>query len=277
MPRLIAASVFAASLTITPLWAQSSAEPKIDALFEALALPEMVEIMRAEGLDYGDTLAIDMLPGGPSPDWSAAVSQIYDTQMMYEEVRGAFGEALDGDDVDAMLAFFTSDLGTKIVGLEVSARRAMLDASVEEASKENAALAAMDETPRYQQVTTFIDANDLIENNVEGALNSSYAFYMGLIDGGAMPAGVTAETALQDVWAQEPDIRNTTTEWAYSFLMLAYDPLTDAELDEYIGFSRSDAGEELTDALFIAFNGMFDDISRALGLASSRFMISQEL
>jgi hypothetical protein len=277
MLRTLTAITAAVLMSSTPLWAQGNGDDQIDALFDALALPETLHIMREEGLDYGDTLATDMLPGGASPEWAAAVSQIYDTEMMYEEVRGALGEALDGADVDAMLAFFTSEPGRTIINLEVSARRAMLDDAVEQASKEYAALAATDATPRYAMVTEFIAINDLIDGNVVGALNSSYAFYVGLIDGGAMPAGVTAETALQDVWAQEADIRSATTEWAYSFLLLAYQPLSDADLQTYIAFSETEAGQELADALFIAFNGMFDDLSRALGLAASRFMVSREL
>ena len=269
--------VMAASLIAAPLWAQPSEETKVDNLLEALGMPEMIEIMREEGLSYGDTLAEEMLPGGPTDQWSMAVSAIYDTEMMYEEVRGAFGEAISGDDIDAMLAFFNSETGQRIIGLEVSARRALLDDAVEEASKESAAIATMNETPRYRMVQEFVEVNDLIEANVVGSLNSSYAFYMGLIDGGAMPAGVTAEIALQDVWAQEDDVRSDTTEWVYSFLMMAYQPLSDAELQAYIEFSKTDAGQDMSDALFAAFDGMFDDISRGLGLASSRFMISQEL
>jgi hypothetical protein len=277
MLRRIAPFIVALSLPLTPLWAQSPQDAQIDTLFEALAMPEMLEIMREEGLVYGETLATDMLPGGRSNEWDAAVSAIYDIDMMREEVRGALGEALEGDDIDAMLAFFTSEQGEKIIGLEVSARRALLDEAVEEASKENAAVAMMDETPRYLMVQEFVDINNLIEANVAGSLNSSYAFYMGLIDGGAMPAGVTAETALQDVWAQEPDVRSSTTEWVYSFLLMAYQPLSDDELSAYIAFSQTEAGQDMTQALFTSFDGMFDDISRALGLASSRFMISQEL
>ncbi|MCK0094574.1 DUF2059 domain-containing protein [Yoonia sp. F2084L] len=277
MFRFAAPIACALTFAFTPAWGQTAEADKIDSLFDALGLPEMIEIMREEGLSYGETLAADMLPGGRSDQWDQAVSAIYDTDMMYEEVRGAFGEAIAGDDIDAMLAFFTSEQGEKIIGLEVSARRALLDDAVEEASKEAAAIAMMDETPRYLMVQEFVEANDLIESNVVGSLNSSYAFYIGLIDGGAMPAGVTPETALQDVWSQEPDVRGDTTEWVYSFLLMAYQPLSDDELNDYIAFSRTQAGQDMTDALFLAFNGMFDDISRALGLASSRFMISQEL
>lgn len=275
MLRFAAPFAIALTLTTAPVAAQDSA--KIDTLFDALAMPEMIEIMRDEGLAYGQTLGTDMLPDGGSGQWDLAVAAIYDSQMMLEEVRGAFGEALEGDDLDAMIAFFTSAPGTTIIDLEVSARRALLDEAVEEASKENAALAMMDETPRYKLVEEFVTANDLIEANVVGSMNSSYAFYMGLIDGGVMPAGMTAETALQDVRTQEADIRRDTTEWVYSFLLMAYQPLPDEDLEAYIAFSRTDAGQDLTRALFLSFNGMFDDISRALGLAASRFMTTQEL
>ena len=277
MMRYLAIMATAVLLQVTPAAVRAQSQEELDTLFAALGLPEMIEIMREEGLAYGDDLAAEMLPGGPSPDWGMAVSVIYDAQMMYEEVRGAFDEALAGEDVAAMTAFFTSDLGRQIVELEVSARRALLDDAVEEAAYEHAALSAADETPRYLLVEEFIGTNGLIDSNVEGALNASYAFYMGLIDGGAMPIGVTAETALQDVWARESEIRMNTAEWAYAFLLMAYAPLSDEDLRAYIAFSATEAGEALNDALFLAFNGTFDDISRALGLASARFMQSQEL
>lgn len=278
MPRQCAfATVLSLAFWAAPLAAQDDQNAKVDALFDALALQQMLTIMQEEGMEYATTIATDMFPGGDNVRWAAAVAQVYDPEMMYEEVRGAFGEALEGDDIDEMLAFYTSEPGATIIDLEVSARRALLDDAVEAASKDNAAIAILDETPRYMLVQEFVDANDLIETNIVGALNSNYAFYMGLIDGGAGLPGVTSETALQDVWAQEPQIRDSTTEWVYSFLLMAYQSLSDDDLQTYIAFSETEAGRDINSALFDAFNGMFDDVSRALGLAASRFMISQEL
>ena len=48
-------------------------------------------------------------------------------------MRRAFGGAIEGADIDAILAFFTSAQGEQIVALEVSARRALLDEAIEEA------------------------------------------------------------------------------------------------------------------------------------------------
>ncbi len=267
----------ACAVVVSMAWAQDNTADERDALFDALGLPQMLDIMRAEGIIYGETIASDMFPNAAGPRWDAMVSEIYDVEMMREEVRAAFDEELEGDDIDAMLNFFTTDPGRTIIQLEVSAREALLDEAVDEASKEAAALAAADETPRFAMVAEYVEANDLIESNVVGALNSNYAFFMGLLDGGAMPDSMTEEQALRDVWQQEDEIRANTSEWVYSFLYMAYEPLSDPELQAYIDFARTEAGQDLNDALFAAFNGMFDDISRALGLASSRMMTSQEL
>ena len=277
MFRFIASLTFAVALISGPLRAQVADEARVDTLFDALGMPQIIDVMREEGLSYGESLAVEMLPGGPSDEWNRAVSAIYDVEMMQQDVRRAFGDAIEGADIDAILAFFTSAQGEQIVALEVSARRALLDEAIEEASRENAVIAMTDETPRYLLIRDFVTVNDLIEANVVGSLNSSYAFYMGLIDGGAMPAGVTPEIALQDVWAQEPQVRRDTIEWLYSFLLMAYQPLSDADLEAYVAFSQTQAGQDLTNALFEAFSGLFDDISRDLGLASSQFMIIQEL
>ena len=271
----LSAFLFAATLAL-PAASQDRAAD-IDALYDALGLPEIIAIMREEGIDYGEELGAEMFQGSVGSDWRDVVNAIYDEDTMSEEVRGTFGEAIADADVQAMLDFFNSARGREIITLEVTARRAMLDEAVEEASKEAAALQIADETPRFLAIRDFVDANDLIESNVVGALNSSYAFYMGLIDGGVMPQGVTAETALQDVWSQEPEIRANTTEWVYAFLLLAYQPLSDDDLAAYQAFSETDAGQDLNGALFVAFDAMFEDISRALGLASSRFMATQEL
>jgi len=276
MLRAICVSL-SVTLLLTPPAIAQDRDDEIDELYQALGLPEILAVMQEEGISYGEELGQDMLPGGADSDWRSAVAMIYDLEMMNEEVYGAFAETIRDDDIDAMLEFFTSDRGQRIIALEVDARRAMLDEDIEEASKEAAALQAADETARFAAIRTFVETNDLIESNVVGALNSSYAFYMGLIDGGVMPPGVTADTALQDVWAQEPDIRANTTEWVYGFLMLAYQPLSDADIAAYQSFSESEAGADLNDALFQAFDGMFEDISRGLGLAASRFMVSQEL
>ena len=246
-------------------------------LYAALRLPEILEVMREEGISYGAKIGDDLFPVATDPDWSAQVELIYDIGQMRAQSEAAFAHELEGADIAAMLAFFTTEPGQSFSALEVSARSAQLDEGVEAASKDAAAVALADNTPRYQLIRRFAEANDLIETNVVGALNANYAFYQGLIQGGAAAPGLTDDEVLATVWEQEAEIRRTTTEWVMSFLLMAYAPLSDADLETYIAFSQTPAGDDLNRAVFNAFDQMFIDISRSLGLASAKYMVGDTL
>lgn len=273
--RSISAGAFVAALWVaSPSVAQ---DQSAEILFEALGLPDIIDIMREEGIVYGAQVGTDLFPSRVGPSWSAAVETIYDAEVMQRDVKAAFIASLDGDDVAAMTAFFTSDLGRRFVDLEVAARRALLDEETDTASKALAATARARNSARFQIVDAFVQTNDLIETNVVGALNSNYAFYTGLMKGGAFEDALTEDQILRDVQDQEPDIRANTAEWVYSFLMLAYDPVSDADLQAYIAFSKSEAGQQLNDTLFDAFDDYFDAISYKLGFEAARMMTGAEL
>ena len=257
--------------------AQAADAEKTAQLFDALGLPEMIAIMREEGLAYGAEIATDLLSTTTNAKWEKTVSDIYDVDRMRGGTSAALDAALAGSDVDAMLDFFTSDLGQEIITLETSARRALLDDAVDEAAKQAAGDALEAGTPRAELVTDFVATNDLIDTNVVGAMNANFAFYMGLQDGGAFEAELTEDQILADVNGQEPQIRQNTTEWVYGFLMMAYGPLSDDELQAYIDFSKTAPGQALNTAMFDAFDQMFVTISRQLGRASAQYMAGQDI
>lgn len=252
--------------------------PEVRALYEALELPGIVEVMAREGEAYGADLAASLFPGGQAPaSWTEGVAAIYDPARMEAEAIATFTERLDGEDVAAMTAFFEAEPGATFADLELAAREAMLDEDVEQAAKEAAAVALADEDPRVALIRRYADANQIVDTNVTGALNTNFAYFMGLMDGGATGDDLTEGDVLADVQAQEPQIRADTTEWVYSFLLMAYAPASDEDIEALIAFSETDAGRSLNLALFDAFDVVFRDISRELGLASARFMTTQDL
>ena len=266
------------TLLLAPAIATANAPSEdVTALFEAMNMPEMITIMREEGLEYGEQIAEDLFPDRVSAAWPDTVSGIYDYDTMRDRLETQFGAALGDTDIDVLIAFFETDTGQSVVELEVAARRALMDEALEDASKVAAAAAIAEETDRFKQVEQFVEANDLVETNVVGAMNANYAFYLGLLDGGAFPQELTEEQILTDVWSQEAEIRKNTYEWVYSYGLLAYQPLSDEDFQTYIDFSSTDEGQALNTALFAAFDEMFEGISRALGLASSEFMAGQDL
>ena len=208
---------------------------------------------------------------------AGTVETIYDSSAMHASVEAAFIHALDNQDVTPMVAFFSSDLTKTLVSHEVSARRALLDYTVDQASKDVATVAKFNNTERFQLVDAFVQTNDLIEINVAGAMNSNVAFYMGLMAGGAMDEALTQDQILNDVWDQAADIRANTSEWVYGFLLRAYDPVRGVDLETYTAFSASNTGVALIGALFVAFDDMFDSKSFALGREAARVMAGQDL
>ena len=256
-------------------WFAPAQADEVDDLLDALGVPQIIEIMRAEGLDYGETLAAEMVPGGRTSGWDATVERIYDEARMLETVRATFGQEFGTADLEPLLTFFSSETGQQMVGLEISARTAMREQEIEDAAR--AAFRDLDGTDSetLATISDFVEANDLVEANLVGALNANYMFYLGLVDGGALT--MSEQDILTEVWSSEDETRTDTREWVYAFLLMAYRPLPDGVVEDYTELSKTDPGRSLNRALFAGFNKMYDDISYALGMAVARQMQVQEL
>ncbi|WGW02972.1 DUF2059 domain-containing protein [Tropicibacter oceani] len=265
--------LFACLISMT-LAAPLAAAP-VDDVMQAVRIDDMVDIMRDEGLLYGEELAFDMFGGPGNAQWNAMLSQIYDTEKMGQIVRDTFRASFGDAEAAPLLEFFESGQGERIVRLELDARKAMIDDDVEEAARASFQDLDGSDDRRLAQVETFVESNDLIEANVAGAMNASFQFYRGLVDGGAF--AMTEQDILSDVWSQESDTRQDTREWLFAFLLLAYGPLEDGTLDDYIAMSVSPEGRALNQALFDGFNKMYDEISYALGLAVAQQMQGEDL
>lgn len=265
----------------TPVPAEqlAPASAGILAFGDTLKIGETLEVMRSEGVDYGGSLEAEMFPGRGGAEWQAVVGLIYDVPTMRARFDAVIETELGGDQATLAAAaeFFGSPAGQKILNLELEARRALLEESVEEASKVLAEEMTARNDPRMEAIRRFAQTNDLIESNVSGALNANLAFYQGLVEGGAMEEDLTEDQMLTDVWSQEPQVRAETEEWLFSYLALAYQPLSDAELADYQAFSETPAGQKVNAALFVAFNQMFRTISHDLGRAAARQMQGEDI
>lgn len=257
------------------LAAQPAAAQPVQRLLDALGVTETVAIMHDEGMDYGAELGADMIPGGAPRSYGSDVDQIYDTARMEDTVRRTFAEEFGDTDPEPLIEFFTSETGARLIDLELSARRAMMEDSVEEAARETFRALEAEEAESFLQTQRFVEVNDLVDANVEGALNANFMFFLGLADGGALD--MSEDQMLDEVWSNEEETRADTREWVYAYLLMAYTPAGPDALEEYIEISDTPEGQAMNRALFAAFDKMYGDISYALGRAVSRAMTSQEL
>jgi hypothetical protein len=267
----------AAFWTASAFAAQAEVPPEVGSLYDRLGMERVLGIMRDEGLENAAQIEADLFPGRGGAAWQAMLDTIYDTDRMEDIVVGTFAEELSGVDLGPLLDFFGSDRGERIVELEVSARKAMIDDSVEEAAEEAATALPNEDPGRHALIETFVTVNDLVESNVMGAMNSNFAFYSGLAVGNAFDGTLTEDEILTDVWSQEAEIRSETELWVYAYLGLAYKPLSDADLEAYIALSETGEGRALNRALFAAFDDLFNDISFQLGRGAAGFMAGEDI
>jgi hypothetical protein len=247
----------------------------------ALRIDEMLEVIRAEGLANGDDLAAEMFAGAAGADWSAAVAQVYDAGRMRQRFDQSMADLPDQDAAALAdsLVFYTSDLGQKIIGLELEARRAMLDPAVEEAAQarwREMGQGAGDQG-RLDLLDRFVTVNDLIEMNVAGALNANLAYYRALSGAGAFGDAMPEAQMLSEVWAQEADLRKETVDWLFPYLNLAYGSLTPDEMQAYIAFSDAAAGRKANAVIFAAFDAVFVAASTELGRAVGLRLNGQDI
>lgn len=264
-----------AAVVLGALAAHAQESKPIDALLVALEVPAVLDIMQIEGARYGATIGEDMLADGGGGLWPKIVAGIYDPVLMLGRVREGFSRELGDKDIALLLAFFQSDVGRKIAGLEIVARRAFLDPAIEETARDNFRALDGTENVLLTQVTDYIQLNDLIEYNVVGALNSNYQFYRGLEAGGAI--AMSEETMLSEAWAAEDETRSDTREWMFAYLLMAYQPLEMTEMQAYVDLAKSPQGRALNRALFGGFDAMYSDITYALGRAVAKQMGGQDL
>lgn len=261
----------------TPM--QAAIPSDIAALSKTLRIGPVMDVMRAEGLQHSVDLSADLLAGQGDAAWRAVVEGIYNTGKMTARFDVALAQALAGEAtvIADSAAFFDSGLGQSVLDLEIQARLALLDKAAEAAAKAAWQDLAASNPARVDLLNRFAVTNDLVESNVMGALNANLAFYRGLSAAGAFGDPMTEDQMLTEVWAQEADIRNETTDWLYPFLMLSYQPLDDAELQAYIDFSATPSGQKLNAAVFVAFDAVMVDLSRDLGAAAGRLMVGQDI
>ena len=269
MNRLV--SALASALVLGgPAAAQESELP------QALLLPETVEVLRSEGLDYGDTLAAELFAGAPPAVWSEAVDAIFDETVLLDGLTAALEARTDAASARATIDFFTAEPGNEIARREVAARRALLDEAVEAAARSGAEEALAEGGPRIELLQGYLTRNDVIEIEVTSSMNLSLAFYQGLREGGALGA-VEDSQILQDVYDRAPEIRRDVTERIVSFYWLAYQSVSLDDLETYVTFLESAAAQDVNDALTAAFDEVYGRASRQLGRIAASQMRGSDL
>lgn len=269
-------SAVCAILVLT--FGSAHASPRADAMLDAIQIGKLMEIMEAESAVSAADLDDSMLGGTGGNSWQRTVERINDADRMEREMREIFADHMPPELIDDAITFFSSAQGQKIINLELSAREVLLDPNIDQMNRTATREMRFGDSDRFRLILEFVEVNDLIDANVAGAMTGNVAFLRGLRGGGFPPYARASDAELvAEVWAREAELRMDTEEWVFAFLSLAYRPLSDNDLEAYIAFSETEAGQALNRALFAAMDKVFSKTSQALGEAVAMQVTAEEI
>lgn len=228
-------------------------------------------------MQYGETLSLELFDERSNADWQRRMERIYDQDSMNAKFRASFDPLLDDETLSAVLAFFDTPFGEKLVRLEMTARLAISDPDVQTASEERLEAMIRSNDPLLPRVREYIKVFDLIDMNVASSMNETFEFLAAMGAAGALTDDMTEGAILADVWQDEPAIRADTTEWLMSYLTMSYAPLSENEMTQNIAFGRTVAGRKFNNAMFKAFGDVYSEISRQLGRAAAGYILSEDI
>lgn len=249
----------------------------IDRYMNALNVKGVFAVLREEGIEAGQNITEDSMGVNKSPAWSARLERIYDTEKMHSNFRQGLLDAGQLEGCEEAIAFYETELGARIINIEIAARKAMSDVAVERTALRKARLLEKENPELYGMYQEFLRVNDIVNSNVTGALNSNLAFFKGMAEGQKDGGMLSENFMLETVWQQEPEVRKEMENWSISFSTLAYSGLTPEEMQAYIDISKTDAGQHLNRVLFAGFDRVFEQQSYDLGLATAEFMRGEDI
>ncbi|WP_112309352.1 hypothetical protein [Pseudogemmobacter bohemicus] len=249
------------------------------ALEESLGLDALFPVLAREGQNYGDDLDQSMFAGKGGVRWQAIVARIYEPGRLRARFSANLAGALSGKPqvvADAQ-AFFSSGTGQAIVAREVEARESLLNPDKKEAAEVAAEKLRDTRSPRLRLIRSLIEAGDLVEGNVASGLTGSAAFSEAVIATQPPEQRLPEADRMAQVWAQEGDIRASTTAWLLTFMVEAYAPLSDADLERFVAFAKSDSGRALNQALFAAYGETFRVVMQELGHEAGQVLLGSRI
>ena len=78
--------------------------PEMQQFLELLRIDDTIDVMRNEGLNYGSTLAEDMLPDVDLTSWERHIERIYDADKMRRLIVGGLAREVDAEALPAIRA-----------------------------------------------------------------------------------------------------------------------------------------------------------------------------
>lgn len=202
---------------------------------------------------------------GMADAWAVSAAEHFQPDAMFADMVQHFQATLDPADRATILSFYQSDLGMRISAIEISAQRPENAVRLKTSGARRLGDLIEAESPRLAAYEDMMAALSSVETGLALALNLNKAVLNGMIASGDFPFAMTEDQVSAMVESQSGLMQGAIREQLFISFAYTYRDLTDAELEIYIAFLRSEAGRRFYSELVAATDAIMSERARAFG------------
>ena len=203
--------------------------------------------------------------GGIAEAWTTSSLENFAPEEMFADVVYEMNGRLSDGHMSELEHFFAAPLGRRIAAMEVAAQRPGVSLTVKTEGADLLGSLIDSQDNRLEQLGTLIDALSAEETGLAMALSLNRAVLSGMSASGRLPYKLSSDQIDALVSSQRRLIRGTIRDQLLISMAYTYQTLSDGELDRYIAFLKTDAGQQFYIEMLIATQSVISERAHRFG------------
>lgn len=265
LPR-VCLMIMAAALWLSPVQADESAGAvKLKKALELVELRQAFKDMPEQLISGLDQLPAESMADVRRAELLELAKRLFGADALLDDVRGRMTGEVTPAQLDAVIGFYSSPLGRKLVAMEVAASGSDSQARIE---TEGASLYAEiekndpDRVAAFDRIESAIRMEDMMSSMI---MNMSYAMISGMAGTSMLPQELTDEQIAALVNQQMEATRGLVAQFLNNFFAYTYRDASNADLEGYAAFTETESGRAFNTVLVRAMIDAMVQRSRAFG------------
>ena len=265
LPRFIL-TIFALCFWMAPAVADESAGTgKLDKALELVELRAAFNDMPEQLIKGLDELPDESMADVRRDELIGLAEKLFGADALMGDVRDRMSGQVTAAHLDAVIEFYSTPLGRKLVAMEVAASGSESQTKIE---TEGAALYAdiknknPDRLNAFDRIEKAIRMEDMMSSMI---MNMTYAMISGMAGTSMLPQQLTDDQIAALVNQQIQASRGLVRQFLNNFFAYTYRDATNEDLQGYADFAETEAGRAFNAALVRAMIDAMVQRSRAFG------------
>lgn len=186
-------------------------------------------------------------------DWAQVAQKAFQPDRIMQAATVYLDDKLSAKELAAAETYFTGPLGRKVTALENESQQAGNSDKIAKLGPKLLYDLAQDNPERLRQIEDMIEALGAVEAGTSVAMNIAFAMNSAIISSSENPNAITDDQLLSAISSRHDAIADRMRQTLLYDTAYIYRDISNAELDDYIGFLKGDLGRKIYSNMNLVF------------------------